>query len=589
MKRFVIIIVLIFLCLAVIVNAKASEFQITSNFELSFVNISDENIDLSGIIVNIYSSQKTNNNDSSIVTEYSNTYEYSLQTDKNGRAVFARPSDNFLIEIAKESLPESLYAERCMEFYHQDQSSGIIKLSDASFQNKNNDTAEATNTSAVSSGYDSIISNVLRAVESNKIDAYAALKRLLDIYEQLGESTELIKAVSELRTRTDVYNKLTNEEIETVRAITAAPSYNQYYISGNFEIRYTASSSSPVPTFVLSLASALNQAESSLITGLSLSRPESNIYTHRYHFYVTSASSDYEAYTIPEINVNGERTAYSVFPNISSTLMGSTLSTYKQGTAAHEYMHAIIHKYRNSGDLGKWFKEAWCNWAGVRLVGLGATNASSVNNYLSHTDYCLTFDNDAYGKFLLPLYISQNHGGDATVAEVVKKLSDYNNIITAIDNALPGTNTFASIFANYMRYNYAPKEFYTTHSNSWSDKPKISETYGSNFSISISNLSINPLAADYRDFGVGSGGVYKYTICVDGCSSGLVGRLILTRTTGGFTNYNLGTETVQNTHRTYEINIHESDFESGCLMFVNRNVNAAVEISVATSKTIVQN
>ena len=520
------------------------------------------------------------------IIEYSSVYEFSIKTDKSGKVTFTRPSDNFLIKISQESLPDSLYAERCLDFYYKDQSSGIIELSDILSQNNDNDTAEATNTSAMSIGYDSIISNVLRAVESNKIDAYAALKRLLDIYEQLGESTELIKAVSELRTRTDVYNKLTNEEIETVRAITAAPSYNQYYISGNFEIRYTASSSSPVPTFVLSLASALNQAESSLITGLSLSRPESNIYTHRYHFYVTSASSDYGAYTIPEINVNGERTAYSVFPNISSTLMGSTLSTYKQGTAAHEYMHAIIHKYRNSGDLGKWFKEAWCNWAGVRLVGLGATNAISVNDYLSHINYCLTFDNDAYGKFLLPLYISQNHGGDTTVAEVVKKLPFCSNIIAAIDDALPGTNTFASIFANYMRYNYAPKEFYTIYSNSWSDKPYISETYGSNFSISFTKF-INPLAADYREFGIGAGGVYRYTITVDGCSSGLVGRLMLTGTTGIITNTNIGTETSPNSIKTISLNVHESLYDYGCLMFVNRNVNTAVEISVTTSKTLI--
>lgn len=111
--------------------------------------------------------------------------------------------------------------------------------------------------------------------------------------------------------------------------ILSAPSYNQEYKVGNFIIRYN-SSSSTVPTYIQSVMTALQAADTSLVTGLSLNRPKSNwLGTAKYHVYVTSDSSTSAAYTQPETHL-GIRTSYIVIPNITD--LTQSLDDFMQGT-----------------------------------------------------------------------------------------------------------------------------------------------------------------------------------------------------------------------------------------------------------------
>ncbi|MBO4423798.1 MAG: hypothetical protein J5879_10175, partial [Clostridia bacterium] len=193
---------------------------------------------------------------------------------------------------------------------------------------------------------------VLKSVENNELDRHVALNALLAIFQQNEHDYAIIEALSWLVATDEMQSSLTEDELDILRDIMSPPSYNKTYITGDIEIRYTYSSDT-VPQFVISLATAIYQAETSLISGLSLNRPRSNVITNRFHFYIINATSpgvsnQGEAYTIPEYTL-GFRTSYSVFPNVSSSQMVSNLITYQKGSAVHEYTHAITHDYINIG------------------------------------------------------------------------------------------------------------------------------------------------------------------------------------------------------------------------------------------------
>ncbi len=427
---------------------------------------------------------------------------------------------------------------------------------------------------------DDQIVNLIDAVQKGKKNKTDTLLILLDLYNIYGKSSKLVSAISLLIDDCDVQESISSEQSEIISEILSTPSYNKTYILGNFEIRYNSNSNS-LPVYINSLMNVLNSVDYDFVTNHSLSRPQSNVFTHRYHFYVTSDYLPYAAVTYNEITL-GLRTSYSVIYDIQNSDLDSNLSTYEKGVVAHEYMHAINHKYLPALQIGNWFNEGWANWAALHTYGISTVNDSDVNGYLDRTFYSFISDNDNYGKVLLPLYIEQVYGIDYVI-ECVKKLGVSGDAITAIGNALPGTNTLQSIFTSFMRYNYAPKHFYTTNSSGWHDKPYISATYGSSTSsFTINYVTLDTYSARYYEFLVPSGGVYRYTITVNAGTSNIAGKLMLTDGTGYISNDNLGS----GTYLSYTINVAGSVYNRGCIMIVNNDVlNATGNITISVSRT----
>ena len=427
---------------------------------------------------------------------------------------------------------------------------------------------------------------IMKAVEGKKLDKINALGELISLYNQYGKSINIVCAMSTLMDDPYFSQNISDEQSEIIREILSTPTYNKTYISGNFEIRYNSTSNS-TPVYIISLMNALTTIETSFITDLSLNRPQSSILTHRYHFYVTS---DYDSNSNPAATffgfTSGFRTSYSVFYGIQDADLNSSLTTYEKGTAAHEYMHAINHNYFNLLYLDSWFKESWANWAALIKYGISTIPDYAVNAYLSNTNYPLTSNNfiDNYGKVLLPMFIRQNYGGDSTVAEVIKKLPISGDAITAIGNALPGDSvTLNSIFADFMRYNYSPKYFYTTHSNGWNDRPLISGNYSSSYSsFTASNQYLDTLSAKYYEFDIPSVGIYRYNIIVNAGTSTITGKLMLSYDSGYATNTSLGS----GTYLEENINISSSAYSKGCIMIVNTDsLNATGNITITVTRT----
>ena len=150
---------------------------------------------------------------------------------------------------------------------------------------------------------------------------------------------------------------------------------------------------------------ALQAADTSLCGGLSFNQPRSNSTgTAKYYVYVTSDSNGNAAGTCRSETSSGIRVSYITLWQISN--LDYSLTDFEKGVVSHEYMHAIVHDYRDNSALPKWFKESWSEWAIVRVNGLSANTCpvNLVNGYLENSHKSLIDDDDSYGKLLYPLY-----------------------------------------------------------------------------------------------------------------------------------------------------------------------------------------
>ena len=633
-KRIIsVILTLVLLSFPLTANGATIEAIGTNQFALSIVDGDATNKDLSGIEIDVYSSALSSYDPTSEVSEYTHAYAFSVNTDSRGKVNFTRPSDNFLIMIDLATLPKNMGINVQTKFYRNNIHDDVLYVTEIddvilelnemaengvsviAFDKQDDvinahytieETTEKLSTASLLSSSSQILSGkvyigdfvesysyeveyddeqkmsmVETALNKNGISKTEALNFYIDYFEKHGRSPELYEKVSSLITDSDWFETLSSTHQNDVNVILSTPSYNKEYEVGNFKIRYN-SSSSTVPTYITSVMTALQTSDTSLVTGLSLNRPKSNwLGTAKYHIYVTSEASDYAAYTQPEIHL-GIRTSYIVIPNITD--LSGTLSAQMQGTVAHEYMHAITHDYRSIGELPSWFLEDWADWAAVRVFGIGARDAWRVNNYLNNTYKSLTSDEITYGKFLYPLYIKQIHGGDTTVANVVKNLSSTADVKTAITNALPDGYTFDSIFPAYMRFNYAPKTFYSTNSPNWNDRPFLSSDYTLNgYQNNAGVWNVNPYAAHYREFAVPTGTTYHLDITINltESSSTFSGKLLMNGSSGVITNWNF---TVSGTLVTYSTNIVAS-YVKGGLMLVDSGSDSVTGYRITIARS----
>lgn len=619
-KRIIsVILTLVFLSFPLTTNCASIDVIGTNQFALTVTHDDSTNIDLSGIYIDVYSSVLSAYDPTSEVSEYTHTYAFSVNTDSRGEVYFTRPSENFLIMVDLSTLPENMGIDVQTKFYRNGIFNDVLYVTEiddvvvelnAMAENgvsvvaldkqgtalnahyTISETTEKLSTSSLLRSSSQVLSGkvyigdfvesysyeveysdeqkmslVETALSKNSISKTDALTFYVDYFEKHGRSPELYEKVSSLKSDSTWFETLPSAQQSDVNVILSAPSYNKEYEVGNFIIRYN-SSSSTVPTYITSVMTALQSSDTSLVTGLSLNRPKSNwLGTAKYHIYVTNESSKYAAYTQPETNL-GIRTSYIVIPNISDLTV--SLDDFMQGTVAHEYLHAIMHGYRSSGELPKWFKEAWADWAAVRVFGIEATDIGRVNDYLNNTYKSLTSNDITYGKFLYPLYIRQVHGGDTTVANVVKNLSSTADVQTAITNALPGSYTFDSIFPEYMRFNYAPKTFYSMSLPGWNDRPFLSSDYPLNgYPNNAGVWNLAPYAAHYREFAVpGSTFHLDITINLTESSPTFSGKLLVNSSSGGITNIDFN---VSGTLVTYSVYISEFCVKGGMMLVDSGN------------------
>ena len=472
------------------------------------LNDSQKKIDLSGIKVDVYESELTNFDSEFNISEFTHNYAFSVYTDANGGVQFVRPSKEMLILVDVSTLPRNTGIAISTKFYRNDiiqDKLAISKVDRVVIEKAENSEDDfyvnAYNKEGIRLNVDYILSEKSSLnLENEKIVCMEAC---------VGEITttfEFVTPIINMKT-IEIQDLECEESLEQERSSETQDfkpeDFNQNKRFGHFLICYN-SSSNVTPPFITSLASALQEADTSLVGNLALNRPTSNVEgTQEYHVFVIDYVEliDASAYCKPYIDGSGNRTSFIVVQDITD--LSTELTLLQKGMAAHEYMHAITHTYRNIADLPNWFAEAWADWAAVRVQGINSRGVDNVNLFLNNSYKAFKTDEYKYGKFLLPLFIGQNYGGDITVANVIKNLATTNNVEVAISNALPTGKTFQSIFPDFMGYNYSPRYFYSTYAEGWSRRPFISESYSINgYPNDAYGGNINSYATHYREFSV---------------------------------------------------------------------------------------
>jgi hypothetical protein len=445
------------------------------------------------------------------------------------------------------------------------------------------------------------------AINRDEITKEDALSFYLDLYFAENETDELIIQLTKLYEDIEFFNQLSEELKETLNTIillnNSIPSYNRTFplnpsTSDYFVIHYTHPNPTlnTVPTFIQELAAAFTKTRSTLIgTGASqfsndhLPRSDASLTHARYNIYVTADSS--QTHTTlsnrPAVCRSwNDKTSIIMFFNITN--LSGSLSTTQEGLVAHEYMHAIMNTYRNNGELPTWFKEAWSEWAAVRVAGMSSIGTNAVNHYLRttwqslHTPGTAPNTSREYGTVLLPLFLRKNHGGDTMVAQVVKNLSStsFIDVYHAISLAAGGTSSlrFDEMFPVFAQANYTPRLSYDSAPTAWDNRPFLSADYALNSYPNNEGVwLVNPVSAHYRDFAVPASGQPNFRIDVtinvtSGQTSRLRCRLLMTRRIGG----NVDSWVISQSGTTSLITISQSGlspttYGKGCVMLSNND------------------
>lgn len=579
---------------------------------------------LSGIKVDIYSSALTQYYSEYDMSEFTHTYAFSVYSDENGVITFEKPSDEFLMMFDETSLPVGTGVELHTKFYHSNDVTDRIEISEIDHVDVNYDETFENNISVkiynragkyITANYsiseeksaddikkgtvtvgneiipyeyyidyspDEQLAHLKEEVIAGVKTKSEALQEFDDICKKLEKSTKKYECITWLIDYKMFFDSLPGSQQRENDRYTLPPTSNKTFSSGRFEIRYY-STSNTIPTFIYTIMLALQDADTNLCGGLSLSQPRSNESgTAKYYLYVTSDTAPGDAVTVSEVK-SGVNVSYTVLFGINDLSVSAT--DLQKGTVAHEYMHAIMHTYRDNTTLPKWFKESWSEWARVRVKGLSTSTCEvgHVNGYLNYSYKSLSSNDDAYGKLLYPLFIKQNHGGDTTVANAVKNLASTSNVYTAIGNALPGTNTFYSIFPAYMRCVYKPKKLFNPYLSTWNDTAHLSADYGLNsYPTNLSCGSINPIAAHYWEFAVPSAPYHlDITASLISNYTTFSGKVLMTGASGTITDWSF---TPSSSLVTYSTNIGVS-YVKGCVMFASTNTSSSTTYSLTIGRS----
>ncbi len=620
---------------------KASDSQFTLQFVLNDENIGMKKLVLSNIKIDVYSSEQTAFDSKSNITEFTHSYVYSVYTNSKGSINFTKPSDNFLILVDVTTLPQSTGIDKQTVFYHADQKNDIITISSISdISIKYDETAEngitvnalnkngqIINADYSISGstfvesqksllsedtfeiegnvtigdivkpyeyekkYDTVqrLDYVINAAEENEISKSEALNFYLERCSEEGPSTELITQIVKIYEDQSFFEQLPEEVQTSAMALLAGPTYTTHRTfplnptsSDYFVIHYEGNgrSSTSTPTYVTQLMTALTTSRTSLVTNLSLLQPKTT--TGRYDVYVSTASNSNQAVT----SCYSDKTSYLTMYNAN---LDSSLTVYEQGTAAHEYFHAITNTYRSVGEISLWFCEAFANWAGVRVYGKNTLNITAINAFLNTTYSPLTSttNNRHYGEALLPLYIKQNHGGDTAIKNIVNQLSTTSNEFTAITNGM-SSGTFDSMFPMFCQANYKPITSYTESTSSWNSSPYISQSFSlSGYPNNAGIYTVDKTACHYMNLDVpSSGSNYKLDVTINitsGTASNLKCRLVMTgRSSGTPTGWAMNTS---GTLVTYSTTMSPTTYSKACVLLPNISTSQQVSYKLTVARS----
>ncbi len=306
--------------------------------------------------------------------------------------------------------------------------------------------------------------------------------------------------------------------------------------------------------------------------------------------YTNSSSEQY--FPIYVIDDNDVETMSSSSKGLMRIYQGSYLAIIREEAAlgyeeiiAHEFMHAVLHRYTNVFTLPDWFSESLANLNGIVFSnGTIDSTKNQIKAYKQKCDLSINYTgNDApyhpYGAVLYPLYIHKYLGGWSTIRQIMANYSTYNNPYLSITSAL-SSGTYSTAFAAMAAYNYNTGQFYEQYGGEYWGYVKEWERHL--VDLPSEDSVVNPMATQYEVYNSAAHDMtLNLTIqIVSGSSSGLIYKKICQSTTGDI----VVSTVVPTGGRITVTNFGHSDCENFILAVVNSvYTNSAVRYIITPS------
>ena len=521
--------------------------------------------------------------------EYDEEYAFSVVTGNDGKIIFERPSEAFSISVRLNTLPEQFGIDNHTKFFTEEideYTANIYEIADVTVEwdsgeavpilhEKNGGVIYADTIVTASSDLDralySIDSVNKKITHTEKVTvstgdsqynySHNVTYRYSSNYNKIGYmySNGLISEDEyyELLSQYMLNGTLTSDEIVSIDGTelywkiqnyckrqnqnltgNSMKVLNQlvgnsiaestvYETSSNGHFRVYYDSNKATSEVARTVANEFQYVDDLFCSSWGFTQPYHDVSTSYYSVYLedattylgktefvgTQGSKIYITYDTASKIYN--RTGYDGYPD-----------AYK-GVVAHEYMHAILHRYGIRYDTSerRWMHESFASWAGMAYKSdYSVIRTGAIRQFLSSTEKSLDYFTDGgsydirhYGSCVFPLYIQQEMGGYNTIKSILLAYSDSYSPYTAIDDGLRYSGySLSSAYAGCASYNYDTGYFYDISpkiiDHAWGGG-SIYSIYDYPYNPSVTS-GCNPLSCHYNRF-VASSTLSTLMITVD--------------------------------------------------------------------------
>lgn len=436
-------------------NVSAAETQTLFTGKIE-TDSAGKSIDLTNIDIDIYQSIPRDATATEWITEYDETFAFTVSPNQDGFFEFIPPSPVFSLTVRTDTLPVGFGIDRHTELYygtnnnenvftvsHIDEvqlvasslneypevvilnNSGNIVYTDFKFtptytQNLfNPDLVDISGTVKLNGGLEFYPSTTIDLSNTNQFD------KLNQLYNVgiLTETDYFNASLQAMDNNSQPFCGIPSVDDIASYSIANIPQEVQDSISSlssevhnnHFKVHYNANNTTKEKA--TAVADFLLDMRSKSI-GAGFKAPISDMGDSQLNVYLFSGYC-----TDPHFGTGTRGVTYPTGSGSSIITIWkfSTLDSQEKETVAHEYFHTVQYAYQ-TGRTPQWFVEACAVWFAARYSGSIKRATSHFNNYFKNCRNSIYTPSLQYGAGVFPMAIDVAYGGPTTIRNIYTRL-----------------------------------------------------------------------------------------------------------------------------------------------------------------------
>lgn len=500
-----------------------------------------ESIDLTNININVYKSIPREETATEWVTEFDETFAFTVNPNQDGVFKFTPPSPVFSLTVQVDTLPIGFGIDKHTELYYganNDQNvftlsqisdvsltaSSLNQYPDVTILNNNNEEiyanfdfsptyrqdpfnpnrVEISGAVKLSGGIEFTPSTTVDLSNTSPIDKINQLYNVGiitedDYFEKCMQAIEDNSTLDfcGIPSNSDIspygLESIPEEVQESMTGLTSEVHNNYFMVHYNAK-NTTKSNAESVAKFLLDMRSK------SISAGFKA--PISDTGGNQLNVYLFSGNC-----TDPNFGSGTRGVAYPTGSGSSLITIWkfSTLDSQEKETVAHEYFHTVQYAYQ-TGRTPQWFVEATAVWFAARYSGSIERAKSHFNYYFENCRQSIFNSNLQYGAGVFPMAIDVAYGGPTTIRNIyirmgsIKPTNETNleSCITWGIQQYDKSGSFSEAFKKLGAYITLPGYFYKNtipSGASWNNNDMVAvtpSTAGGSKSVLLNSYGLQP-------------------------------------------------------------------------------------------------